>query len=292
MKEMIPMYNKNIGLVLEGGAMRGLFTAGVIDVLMENGIEFPAFVGVSAGAAFGCNYKSRQIGRALRYNKRFCRDPRYCSFRSLFKTGDVFGAQFCYHEVPNTLDTFDVKAFDENPMAFYLVASDVETGKPFYKRLDRADDTAYEWIRASASMPIVSRVVELDGKKFLDGGVTDSIPLAFMERQYDRNVVVLTRPRDYQKQPASKLWLYRLTLRKYPNMLRAVRERHLMYNEQRAHVFAQEKAGKAFVICPDKPLEVGRMEHDPEQLQKAYDTGRQTALRQLGALKRFMENDH
>ena len=286
------MNNKNTGLVLEGGAMRGLFTAGVIDVLMENGIEFPAFVGVSAGAAFGCNYKSRQIGRALRYNKRFCRDPRYCSFRSLFKTGDVFGAQFCYHEVPNTLDTFDVKAFDENPMAFYLVASDVETGKPFYKRLDRADDTAYEWIRASASMPIVSRVVELDGKKFLDGGVTDSIPLAFMERQYDRNVVVLTRPRDYQKQPASKLWLYRLTLRKYPNMLRAVRERHLMYNEQRAHVFAQEKAGKAFVICPDKPLEVGRMEHDPEQLQKAYDTGRQTALRQLGALKRFMENDH
>ena len=292
MKEMIPMYNKNIGLVLEGGAMRGLFTAGVIDVLMENGIDFPAFVGVSAGAAFGCNYKSRQIGRALRYNKRFCRDPRYCSFRSLFKTGDVFGAQFCYHEVPNTLDPFDVKAFDENPMAFYLVASDVETGTPFYKRIDHADDTAYEWIRASASMPIVSRVVELDGKKFLDGGVTDSIPLAFMERQYDRNVVVLTRPRDYQKQPASKLWLYRLTLRKYPNMLRAVRERHLMYNEQRAHVFAQEKAGKAFVICPDKPLEVGRMEHDPEQLQKAYDTGRQTALRQLGALKRFMENDH
>ncbi len=286
------MYNKNIGLVLEGGAMRGLFSAGVIDVLMENGVEFPAFVGVSAGAAFGCNYKSRQIGRALRYNKRFCRDPRYCSFRSLFKTGDVFGAQFCYHEVPNTLDTFDVKAFDENPMAFYLVASDVETGTPFYKKIDHADDTAYEWIRASASMPIVSRVVELDGKKFLDGGVTDSIPLAFMERQYDRNVVVLTRPRDYQKQPASKVWLYRLTLRKYPNMLRAVRERHLMYNEQRAHVFAQEKAGKAFVICPDKPLEVGRMEHDPEQLQKAYDTGRQTALRQLGALKRFMENDH
>ncbi len=286
------MNNKNTGLVLEGGAMRGLFTAGVIDVLMENGIEFPAFVGVSAGAAFGCNYKSRQIGRALRYNKRFCRDPRYCSFRSLFKTGDVFGAQFCYHEVPNTLDPFDVKAFDENPMAFYLVASDVETGTPFYKKIDRADDIAYEWIRASASMPIVSRVVELDGKKFLDGGVTDSIPLAFMERQYDRNVVVLTRPRDYQKQPASKLWLYRLTLRKYPNMLRAVRERHLMYNEQRAHVFAQEKAGKAFVICPDKPLEVGRMEHDPEQLQKAYDTGRQTALRQLGALKRFMENDH
>ena len=286
------MNNKNTGLVLEGGAMRGLFTAGVIDVLMENGVEFPAFVGVSAGAAFGCNYKSRQIGRALRYNKRFCRDPRYCSFRSLFKTGDVFGAQFCYHEVPNTLDTFDVKAFDENPMAFYLVASDVETGTPFYKKIDHADDTAYEWIRASASMPIVSRVVELDGKKFLDGGVTDSIPLAFMERQYDRNVVVLTRPRDYQKQPASKLWLYRLTLRKYPNMLRAVRERHLMYNEQRAHVFAQEKAGKAFVICPDKPLEVGRMEHDPEQLQKAYDTGRQTALRQLEALKRFMEHDH
>ena len=292
MKEMIPMNNKHTGLVLEGGAMRGLFTAGVIDVMMENDIDYPAFVGVSAGAAFGCNYKSRQPGRALRYNKRFCRDSRYCSFRSLFKTGDVFGAKFCYHEVPNTLDPFDVRAFDENPMAFYLVASDVETGKPFYKRIDRAGDTAYEWIRASASMPIVSRVVELEGKKFLDGGVTDSIPLAFMEQQFDRNVVVLTRPRDYQKQPASKLWLYRLTLRKYPHMLRAVTERHLMYNKQREHVFAQERAGKAFVICPDKPLEVGRMEHDPEQLQKAYDTGRQTALRQLDALKRFIENDY
>lgn len=292
MKEMIPMDNKHIGLVLEGGAMRGLFTAGVTDVMMENGIEFPAFVGVSAGAAFGCNYKSRQPGRALRYNKRFCRDPRYCSFRSLFKTGNVFGAEFCYHEVPNKLDPFDVKAFDENPMAFYLVASDVETGKPFYKQIDRAGDDAYEWIRASASMPIVSRVVELDGKKFLDGGVTDSIPLEYMERQFDRNVVVLTRPRDYQKQPASKLWLYRLTLRRYPNMLRAVRERHLMYNKQREYVFAQERAGKAFVICPDKALEVGRMEHDPEQLQKAYDAGRQTALRQLDALKRFIENDH
>ena len=148
------------GLVLEGGALRGLFSAGVMDVLMENGVEFDGIIGVSAGAAFGCNYKSRQPGRAIRYNMKFAKDWRYCSVRSLIKTGDLFGGEFDYHYLPTYLDIFDTKAFDENPMEFYAVCTDVETGKAVYKKLDKCSYECYEWIRASASMPLASKIVK------------------------------------------------------------------------------------------------------------------------------------
>jgi predicted patatin/cPLA2 family phospholipase len=171
-----------LGIVLEGGAMRGLFTAGVLDVLMENGIVCDGMVGVSAGATFGCNYKSKQIGRTLRYNLKYCRDKRYCSFSSLIKTGDLYGADFCYRQIPNELDIFDTKAFLENPMEFYIVCSDIDSGKPLYYKYEKSDDRDLEYMRASASMPLVSRIVEIDGKRLLDGGMTDSIPLQFSEK--------------------------------------------------------------------------------------------------------------
>jgi len=155
------------GLVLEGGAMRGLFTAGALDVLMENGVTFDGMIGVSAGAAFGCNFKSGQIGRVLRYNLRYCRDPEYCGLRSLIRTGDLFGAEFCYRKLPNELDPFDNEAFNQNPMLFWIVCTDVETGRPVYHRCDRAGDDCSDWIRASSSMPLASRVVEKDGGKYL-----------------------------------------------------------------------------------------------------------------------------
>lgn len=144
------------GLVLEGGAMRGLFTAGVTDVFMENGIAFDGAVGVSAGAAFGCNYKSYQPGRAIRYNTRFCRDKRYCSIRSLITTGDMFGADFCYHEIPEKLDVFDFDTYENSAMEFYVVCTDVETGKPVYHRCDTMNSRELEWLRASASMPMAA----------------------------------------------------------------------------------------------------------------------------------------
>ena len=288
---MIQTFNINTGLVLEGGAMRGIFSAGIIDVLMENGFAFPALVGVSAGAAFGCNYKSNQPGRALRYNLRYCREPKYCSFRSLVKTGDIFGAEFCYHAIPEKLDPFAVNAFANNPMAFYVVCTDVETGKPHYQRIDRVEDDCYEWIRASASMPLVSRIVEVGGGKYLDGGVADSIPLAFAETICPRNMVVLTRPRDYVKEPTNML-LFRHSLRKYPHMLEAVRNRHVMYNAQRDYVFAQEKAGRALVLCPDAPLTIGRIEHQREKIQQTYDLGRQLAMSRLDEIRGFIEDGH
>ena len=158
------------GLVLEGGAMRGLFTAGIIDVMMEAGLEPDGLIGVSAGAAFGCNYKSRQPGRVIRYNTRFAHDKRFCSWQSWWKTGDLYNAQFGYHRIPTELDVFDDVTFNVSPMAFYVVCTDVLTGKAIYKRLDKSNHLTYDWIRASASMPLASKVVELEGQKVLDGG--------------------------------------------------------------------------------------------------------------------------
>lgn len=188
------------GLVLEGGALRGLYSMGIVDVLMDEGITFDGVVGVSAGAALGCNIKSGQVGRALRYNMRFAKDWRYCSLRSLITTGDLYGAEYAYHKVPKEMDIFDVAAFNANPLPFWAVCTDVETGQAVYHLLEDAGDETYDWIRASASMPLCSRIVELDGRKLLDGGVADSIPLAFMEREgFDRNIVILTQPEDYVK---------------------------------------------------------------------------------------------
>lgn len=277
------------GLVLEGGAMRGLFSAGVLDVLMENGIRFDGAIGVSAGAAFGCNYKSHQPGRALRYNKRFCQDKRYASVRSLLGTGDLYNALFCYGDIPLRLDPFDAETYEADPMAFYAVCTDVETGKPVYKRLDKADSACFGWIRASASMPLASRVVELDGYKLLDGGMADSIPLAYFESiGYAKNVVVRTQPRGFVKRPNKLLPVMRAALRRYPNLLARIADRHQRYNAQLRYIRSREKAGAAFVLCPDWPLEIGAVERDPAELQRVYDHGRAVAQRELGKLKAFL----
>lgn len=278
------------GLVLEGGAMRGLFSAGITDVWMEAGIEFDGLIGVSAGAAFGCNIKSRQPGRAIRYNKRFARDPRYSGWRSLWKSGDIFNAQFAYHEVPAKYDIFDDKAFDNNPLPFYVVCTDVESGQPVYKQLSKTNYDCYEWIRASASMPVVSKVVELEGMKLLDGGITDSIPLEKMiELGYERNVVILTQPEGYVKKPNRLMPLIRLSLRKYPNAVKASRDRHLMYNRQLEYVRWREKEGNALVIRPDNALEIGHIEHDAAKMQKIYDIGRKKGEETLKAVKDFLK---
>ncbi len=280
------------GLILEGGAMRGMFTSGVLDVLMENGIEFDGAIGVSAGATFGCNIKSRQPGRAIRYNKRFSHDWRYCSLRSLLTTGDLYGADFCYNELPKNLDLFDFDTYRSNPMEFWVVASDCETGKPVYKRLDTCNDSDLTWMRASASMPAVSRIVEIDGRKLLDGGITDSIPLAYFESiGYDRNVVVLTQPESYRKGPNRLLWLMRLILRRYPMIVKALRDRHLEYNQTTANVRQRAAQGDVLVICPDKPLGISRTEKNPDELQRVYEEGRRIAASQLDRIRQFLTDN-
>ena len=276
------------GLVLEGGAMRGLFSAGICDVMMEHDIWPDGIIGVSAGAAFGCNYKSRQPGRAIRYNMRFAKDQRYSGLWSLLTTGDYFNAEFAYHTVPNTYDLFDDAAFEANPMEFVVVCTDVTTGKPIYQKLSASDRETYDWIRASASMPLVSRVVELSGHKLLDGGVSDSIPLAYFEqRGYDRNVVILTQPDGYQKEHNRLMLLMKMALSKYPQMIDALDKRHIMYNQQLDFVRKAEAEKRCLVIRPEERIPIGHISHDPEQMHRVYEMGRKTGEQQIENIKNF-----
>lgn len=278
------------GLVMEGGGMRGLFTAGVMDVFLENGIVFDGAIGVSAGAAFGCNIKSRQPGRVLRYNTAFCKDPRFCSVRSFIKTGDMFGAEFCYHTLPYELDLFDVEAYENNPMDFYVVCTDVETGLPVYKNCLKADFNAMEWFRASASMPLVSWIVEVDGYKLLDGGIADSVPIAYFRSiGYDRNVVILTQPKAYRKGKNKMLPLVKHILRKHPKTVEAMANRHLVYNETIAEICRMEESGEILVIRPEEKLPIGRMCHDADTLKRTHEIGRRAGEAALAKVRTFLE---
>jgi predicted patatin/cPLA2 family phospholipase len=277
------------GLVLAGGAMRGIFTAGVIDVLMENGISFDGAAGVSAGAAFGCNIKSGQNGRAIRYNLRFAEDKRFCSVKSLLTTGDMFGAEFCYHTIPDELDIFDSAAFEASPMDFWVVCTDILTGKAVYHRMNKVSYSELEWIRASASMPMFARIVEVDGRKLLDGGIADSLPLRFMEKQgYEKNVVILTQPRDYVKPKNKAMPLLKLVYRKYPNLIKACADRHIMYNKELKYIRKAESEGRALVIAPPEKLPVGHIEHDSNILQEVYRIGRMTGMENLDSIRNFI----
>lgn len=278
------------GLVLEGGAMRGLYTAGVLDILMENGITVDGAVGASAGAVFGCNYKSGQIGRVLRYNLAYCRDPRYMGLRSLIRTGDLYGEQFCYHDIPDRLDPFDREAFRKNPMAFYVVCTDVHTGEAVYYRLFDGGDRDIQWMRASASMPLVSRTVQVDGYELLDGGIADSIPIAWFRSQgYTRNLVILTQPAGYRKARSAALPLMHRLLRKYPAVVRDMENRHLRYNETLSLLEQLETQGDTLVLRPSRPLPIRRVENAPERLQAAYDIGREDAQEHLPEIRQFLE---
>ena len=275
---------------MEGGALRGLFTAGILDVLMENGVRFDGLVGVSAGAAFGCNYKSGQAGRVIRYNKRFAHEWRYCSWRSWIATGDLFGGEFCYHKMPDELDVFDKETFDSNPMEYYAVCTDVETGEAVYKRLMKCSPETYEYIRASASMPMVSRIVEIGGSKLLDGGVTDSIPLRFFQQQgYERNLVILTQPADYQKRHNRLMPILRLWLHRYPKMIEALDKRHEMYNRQLEYVREEERKGNTYVIRPPQKLVIGHISHDENEMQGVYQMGRRVGEGRLKDIVEFLE---
>ncbi len=279
-----------VGLVLEGGAMRGMYTMGILDVFTEQGIAADGAVGVSAGAVFGCNYKSRQVGRALRYNMKYCRDPRYCSLRSLLKTGDLFGADFCYRELPETLDLFDNEAYEANPMPFYVVCTDVDTGQAVYHQCITARDENLLWMRASASLPLASRVVEINGQRLLDGGIADPIPLAFSENLgFDRNIVILTRPFGYVKKKSGAMPFIAHQYKKHSEFIRAMEERHMVYNRELAEVRKAEKEGRVLCFRPENDLPIGRTSHDPEALKRVYEIGRAQGLKRLEEVKDFIQ---
>ena len=278
-------------LAMEGGAMRGMFTCGVLDVLMENGVGFDIAAGISAGAVFGCNLKSGQAGRAVRYNKRFCRDKRYGTLLSLIRTGDLYEADFCYREIPDELDVFDRKAFRENPMLFYAGAADADTGEIVYHLCRDGEKKDMDWLRASASMPGVSRPVPLDGRRLLDGGVVEPVPCAFLRQLgFERQTVILTRPKGYRKKDGPFLPLMRLMLRKTPGAARAMGLRAARYNAQMEDIDARQARGELFVLCPAAPLEIDRLSRDPQALERMYVQGRREAEERLPALQEFLKS--
>lgn len=263
------------GLILEGGAMRGMFTAGVLDVFMENDIEFDGAIGVSAGAVFGCNYKSKQIGRAIRYNKRFCKDKRYVSFMHWLKTGDLYPVEFCYETLPFELDIFDRDAYERNPLDFYITSTDVLTGEPHYTLCNKGDEKDIRWMRASASMPVFANPVEIDGGLYSDGGTSDSVPIKYFESiGYDKNVLILTQPKGYRKKQYKGLFFIKRYLKKYPMLYEAMVKRHVMYNETMDYIDKCEEEGRIFVIRPPEKLRVKPAEKNPLELERVYRLGR------------------
>lgn len=281
----------SVGLVLEGGAMRGMYTAGVLDVFMENNINVDGIIGVSAGVLFGVNYLSKQPGRVIRYNKRFIKDPRYMGVKSLLKTGNVINKEFSFYEVPCKLDVFDNDTYKASNVPFYATVSNIETGKAEYLKLEDVFEQM-EILRATSAMPYVSKIVEYEGKKYLDGGTTDSIPFKkAKEMGHDKMIIVLTRPIEYRKSKP-KSFVAKLKYNKYPNFVNAINNRYKMYNDSVEEIIKLEndENGKKeiFVIRPSKTIKMRRIEKDENKLQEMYDLGRKDAEAKLEELKIWM----
>ncbi|MHA6603147.1 patatin-like phospholipase family protein [Aerococcus urinae] len=277
-----------IGLVLEGGGMRALFSAGVLDVFLAEDIQVDQIVGVSAGALYGVNYPSQQSGRALRYNKKYIKDKRYISLSNWLKTGNIVSTDFAYQQVPFELDPFDEATYEESSTDFYAVVTNVETGQAEYPLIKNAEEQI-DVLRASGSMPFVSKIVSIKGRKYLDGGIADSIPYQFMQSLgVDRLIIVLTQPYGYRKEDKKNFLAKAVYGKNYPQLVETIEQRTAMYNQEVSDVEALAKKNQAFVLQPSHPLEVKRLERDPERLQDTYDHGVEVAEKLLVDLKNYL----
>lgn len=277
------------GLLLEGGAMRGLYTAGVLDIFMENNIKIDGIVGVSAGALFGMNYKSKQIGRVLRYNKKYAGNRNYMGFYSFLTTGNIMNEDFCFKRIVNELDPIDYETFKKTNVEFYAVVTNIETGKAEYIKLDDLKDrNNLEILRASGSMPFVSKPVIVNNKKYLDGGIADSIPIdKIMSMGFDRVIVVLTRPISYRKKKTNQTFP-KIYYRKYPKFAETINNRYEKYNEELEKISELEKKEKIFVIRPSKLVKIKRIEKNSDKLQEMYDLGKENTIKLLDKIKEFI----
>lgn len=268
----------NAGLVLEGGGMRGAYTTGVLDFFMDNDIYFKDCYGVSAGAGHACSYLSRQRGRAIKVNTDFLKDKRYCSLSSLRKTGNMFGAEFIYYTIPKELNLYDYETFKQTKTSFYATVTNLETGKPEYLKVEDMDKDMCK-IVASASLPIISQIQEIGGKKYLDGGIADSIPIKHSVKSGNsKNVVVLTQHNGYRKKPASLMGVIKHKYKKYPFFVEASKNRHIMYNNTLDFIEREEKNGSLITIRPSKPIEISRFEKDRDKLLQLHEDGYNDAM--------------
>ena len=277
-----------IGLVLEGGGMRGLFSAGVLDALLElKELSVNGIVGVSSGALFGVNYVSKQKERAVRYNKKYADDKRYMGLHSWITTGNAVNKDFAFYELPYKLDVFDNETFKKAETDFYVVMTNVESGKPEYVLIEDAF-AQMEYLRATSALPFASKIIEINGKKYLDGGISDSIPIDFCESLgYDKIIAVLTRPEGTYKE--DKLgFLYKLVYRKYPNLVNSLLNMATDYEKVLAKIKNLENKGKIFVVRPPEVLKIGRLEKNRDKIQKVYDTGLNTGLKELNNIVKYL----
>ena len=277
-----------VGLVLEGGAMRGLYTAGVLDIFLDNNIKVDGIIGVSAGVLFGSNYPSKQRGRVLRYNKNYIKDKRYMSFHSLLTTGNFVNKDFSFYELPFKLDIFDEKAFEDSNIDFYATVTNVDSGKAEYIKVKNVFEQM-EVFRATSALPYMSEMIELDTGKYLDGGISDSIPVEkCKELGYDKIIVVLTRPKEYRKKKSNGL-LAKIAYRKYPQLVQAINNRYKNYNDCIEKVIDMENKKEIFVIRPTKTIKIKRMEKNPDKLQEMYNLGIKDAENIIDELKTYLE---
>ena len=277
-----------IGLVLEGGGMRGLFSAGVLDALLElKELSVNGIVGVSSGALFGVNYVSKQKERAVRYNKKYADDKRYMGLYSWITTGNAVNKDFAFYELPYKLDVFDNETFKKAETDFYVVMTNVESGKPEYVLIEDAF-AQMEYLRATSALPFASKIIEINGKKYLDGGISDSIPIDFCESLgYDKIIAVLTRPEGTYKE--DKLgFLYKLVYRKYPNLVKSLLNMATDYEKVLAKIKDLENKGKIFVVRPPEVLKIGRLEKNRDKIQKVYDIGLNTGLKELDNIVKYL----
>lgn len=261
------------GLVVEGGGMRGVYSAGVLDFFIEKDLFFENNYGVSAGACHLCSYLAKQYKRAFRVNVDYLDDKRYCSVHSLLKTGNLFGAEMLYDIIPNELDLFDYDTYNKNKSNFYAVITNINTGKPEYVKIgDLKKDIIY--VRASSSLPLLAQNVKINDKEYLDGGISDSIPIKkSIADGNKKNIVILTRDKTYRKEKNSLMPIMKLKYKKYPNFVKAMANRHIVYNETLDFIKALEKNRDVFVIRPKKPVTIGRTEKNREKLEALYNDG-------------------
>lgn len=278
-----------VGLVLEGGGMRGMYTSGVLDVFLDNNIEVDGIIGVSAGVLFGVNYLSKQKGRAIRYNKKYCKDKRYMGMYSLLTTGNIINKEFSFYELPFKLDIFDEETYKKSKTEFYATVTNIETGKPEYIKVE-CPSRQMELFRATSAMPYVSEIIEYNDRKYLDGGIADSIPVdKCKEMGFDKIVVILTRPIEYRKKPTNKL-LAKLKYSKYPNLVETICNRYKNYNSAVEKVIDMENKKEIFVIRPSNTIDVKRIERDADKLQEMYDLGINDCQNLLDKLKEFLKD--
>ena len=287
------MMYKDAGITVEGGGMRGAYTGGILDVFNENGIKFGGAVGTSAGVTHLCSYLSEQVGRNFRIDTIHSKSKKYMSWGNLIRTGEFFEVDYCYRQIPYEIDPFDMEKFTEacKETEFYACSSNLETGAAEYLRvMDYRIEHDKDAIRASASLPLMSHIVNVDGKKLLDGGISDSIPFAALDQKgFKKQVVLLTQPEGFRKKPNSMIPLFKIIYRKYPKFIEAAADRHIRYNACLDQIAEREKQGNFFVFRPSKAMQISRLEKDKSKLVELYNLGRSDAEHRLEEMKKFLE---